>query len=161
MWHTNFTINFGVTVYCLVSAQNQETCEDLDELITNVNPALLNNCFRDSSCTQVTCQTNKQLENFFASVTFLLVPCETPPGVMIMFFGDYGNALYQTLVVDTERAVLRAGNDRRTVVIDVSIESTPTALEITVSIFFNRTFLAIIITIICLSARNCEISLCV
>ena len=122
----------------LVSAQNQETCEDLDELITNVNPALLTNCSRDSNCTQVTCQTNGQLEDFFASMNLMLIPCEIPPGVVIVIFDDDGAVLHQASIVYS--AVLGANNRLLgTVALHVLIQSTASLLEITVRIFFLLT----------------------
>ena len=114
-----------------VFAQNQDTCADLDDLRTNVNPTLLSECSRNSDCTQVVCQTTGELETLFSSTSFTLMPCETPPGVLIELFDTNGNSSFQFLIIDS--VVIRGGNVLETIAVHVLVESTANLFDITVS----------------------------
>lgn len=75
-----YVINAAIV---LVSAQYQEACTDFDDLRRNANPEFLDNCVTDSNCTQLSCQCDSNLANFFNSVKFIPVQCAIPSGIHI------------------------------------------------------------------------------
>ena len=74
----------------------------------NVNPVWLTNCTRDPNCTQLTCQSDGELENFFSTVTFTDMSCSPLPAVRMMFLQDNGAIGADTLV--TQSQVLTSTN---------------------------------------------------
>ena len=66
-----------------MSAKDQEACKDFDDLRRNANPEFLDNCVTDSNCTQLSCQCDSNLANFFNSVKFIPVQCAIPSGIHI------------------------------------------------------------------------------
>ena len=84
-----------------------QTC-DLDQLANNVNPNWLRDCTRNPNCTQLTCHADRELENFFGSVTFMDMSCLILPAVRVVFAQDNGGVGIDILV--TEPQVLTRTN---------------------------------------------------
>lgn len=91
-----------------VAVSNPQIC-DLDQMADNVNPVWLRNCTRDPNCTQLTCQSDGELENFFSTVIFTDMSCRSPlPAVRMMFIQDDGEVRTDALV--TEPRVVTSTN---------------------------------------------------
>ena len=71
-------------------------------MAANVNPVWLTNCTRDPNCTQLTCQSDGELENFFSTVTFTDMSCLPLPAVRMMFLQDNGAVGADTLVTQSQ-----------------------------------------------------------
>ena len=79
----------------------QQTC-DMDQMANSVNPNWLRDCTQNTNCTQLTCQTNGVLENFFGSITFIDVSCLTLPAMRIVFTQDNGREGPNILVTESQ-----------------------------------------------------------
>ena len=94
MWSTYYTrqsltliiIKLGDYSIPAVSAQNQNVCFDLEDMIRRANPSVLTNCARDAECTQVSCETIGTAASVFTSIEIGLAPCPTPPEVIIQLY---------------------------------------------------------------------------
>ena len=64
----------------------------------NVNPDWLQNCTRNPECSQMTCQANGELTNFFSNIMFMDMSCLTTPGVRMVFFQYDGREGVDVLV---------------------------------------------------------------
>ena len=113
---------------------NQQTCDGLDQLIQNTNPALLSGCVRDTNCTKMTCQAagNLALGSIISSIIFELKPCEMQPGVNIMILQTTGGTLIDQLITSptqiTRSLSIASAN------ISVFVNSTSTDLGLAVRI---------------------------
>ena len=113
---------------------NQQTCDGLDQLINNTNPALLSGCARDSNCTKMTCQAagNLALGNIVGSIIFELKPCEMQPGVNLTVLLTAGGALIDQLIA-SPTVISRSLGDGSTN-ISVFVNSTSTNLGLAVRV---------------------------
>ena len=84
-----------------VAVSNPQSC-DLDEMADNINPVWLRNCTRDQNCTQLTCQSDGELDNFFSIVTFVDMSCLPLPAVRMIFIQDDGEVGTDTLVTQPQ-----------------------------------------------------------
>ena len=130
---------------------NQQTCDGLDQLINNTNPALLSGCVRDTNCTKMTCQPNGNLATggIVSSIIFELKPCEMPPGVNFTMLQTAGGALIDQLITSPTqitRSLLNIGSTN----ISVFVNSTSTDLGIAVRIDTASSLNCIIYMIMCL-----------
>ena len=71
-------------------------------MANNVNPDWLTNCIRNPNCTQLTCQADGELENFFRNVTFTDMSCLTLPGVRMVFMLDDGRVGTDVLITEPQ-----------------------------------------------------------
>ena len=84
-----------------VPTSNSQSC-DLDQLATNVNPDWLSNCHRNLNCTQLMCQAEGELENFFHRIIFTDMTCLTLPAVRIAFAQNNSGVSSDNLVTTSQ-----------------------------------------------------------
>ena len=84
-----------------VAVSNPQVC-DLDQMADNVNPDWLRSCTRNPNCTQLTCQSDGELENFFSTVIFTDMSCLPLPAVRMLFVQDNGEVGTDTLVTQPQ-----------------------------------------------------------
>ena len=122
----HFTLKLNVN-----TASNFETCMGLEQLAMNTNPSLLSDCVRDDICTQVTCQATGIISGQLDSITIILEPCETPPGVTVELLKDR-TAIINQLITAPTSVTHDLGFAGATVEAYVFVNSTPTTIGISV-----------------------------
>ena len=93
--------NCHIIIMLSVAVSNPQVC-DLDQMADNVNPDWLRSCTRNPNCTQLTCQSDGELENFFSTVTFTDMSCLPLPAVRMLFVQDNGEVGTDTLVTQPQ-----------------------------------------------------------